>query len=91
MSAYLVHAIGAHPTIKVQLNTEVVDGAGDGKLELGVGVWRRITLGRLLAGLAALMNGTMLGSESAGIRLATATVESTTTGLNCCRHCLLRP
>ena len=33
MSAYLIHAIGAHPAIKVHLNTEVVDGGGDGKLE----------------------------------------------------------
>ncbi len=33
MSAYLVHAVGAHPAIKVHLNTEVVDGGGDGKLE----------------------------------------------------------
>jgi thioredoxin reductase (NADPH) len=33
MSAYLVHAIGAHPLIKVHLNTDVVDGGGDGKLE----------------------------------------------------------
>jgi thioredoxin reductase (NADPH) len=33
MSAYLVHAIGAQPAINVHLNTEVVDGGGDGKLE----------------------------------------------------------
>ena len=33
MSAYLVHAVGAHAAIKVHLNTEVVDGGGDGKLE----------------------------------------------------------
>jgi thioredoxin reductase (NADPH) len=33
MSAYLIHAIGAQPAIKVHLNTEVVDGGGDGKLE----------------------------------------------------------
>jgi thioredoxin reductase (NADPH) len=33
MSAYLVHAIGAHSAIEVHLNTEVVDGGGDGKLE----------------------------------------------------------
>ena len=33
MSAYLVQAIGAHPAIKVHLNTEVVGGGGDGRLE----------------------------------------------------------
>jgi thioredoxin reductase (NADPH) len=33
MSAYLVHAIGNQPTIDVHLNTEVVDGGGDGRLE----------------------------------------------------------
>ena len=33
MSAYLIHALEAHPAIKVHLNTEVVDGGGDGKLE----------------------------------------------------------
>ena len=33
MSAYLVHAIAAQPTIKVHLNTEVVDGGGNGRLE----------------------------------------------------------
>ena len=33
MSAYLVHAVRAHPAIKVHLSTEVVDGGGDGKLE----------------------------------------------------------
>ena len=36
MSAYLVHAVEAHPAIKVHLNTEVVDGGGDGKLEYAV-------------------------------------------------------
>ena len=33
MSTYLVHAIEAHPAVKVHLNTEVVDGGGDGRLE----------------------------------------------------------
>ena len=33
MSAYLVDAISALPMIKVHLNTEVVDGQGDGQLE----------------------------------------------------------
>jgi thioredoxin reductase (NADPH) len=33
MSAYLVEAIGTHPAIKVHLNTEMVGGGGDGKLE----------------------------------------------------------
>jgi thioredoxin reductase (NADPH) len=33
MSAYLVDAIGVQPVISVHLNTEVVDGGGDGKLE----------------------------------------------------------
>src|SRR3712207_2715133 len=36
MSAYLVQAVGAHPVIKVRLNTEVVDGGGDGTLEYAV-------------------------------------------------------
>jgi thioredoxin reductase (NADPH) len=36
MSAYLVQAIGAHPAIKVHLNTEVAGGGGDGKLEYAV-------------------------------------------------------
>jgi thioredoxin reductase (NADPH) len=36
MSAYLVHAVEAHPAIKVHLNTEVEDGGGDGKLEFVV-------------------------------------------------------
>lgn len=36
MSAYLVHAVSAHPVIKVHLNTEVVDGGGDGTLEYAV-------------------------------------------------------
>ena len=33
MSAYLVNAIAAQPMIKVQLNSEVVGGHGDGQLE----------------------------------------------------------
>jgi thioredoxin reductase (NADPH) len=33
MSAYLVRAIEAHPAVKVHLNTDVVGGGGDGKLE----------------------------------------------------------
>jgi thioredoxin reductase (NADPH) len=33
MSAYLVDAISAMPMIKVHVNTEVVDGHGDGQLE----------------------------------------------------------
>jgi thioredoxin reductase (NADPH) len=33
MSAYLIHAIGAQPAVKVHLNTQLVDGGGDGKLE----------------------------------------------------------
>jgi thioredoxin reductase (NADPH) len=33
MSAYLVQAIDAHPVVKVHLDTEVVGGGGDGKLE----------------------------------------------------------
>jgi len=33
MSAYLVHAIEAHRAISVHLNTEVVDGGGEGRLE----------------------------------------------------------
>jgi len=36
MSAYLVHAVEAHPAVKVHLNTEVVGGGGDGKLEYAV-------------------------------------------------------
>jgi thioredoxin reductase (NADPH) len=36
MSAYLVHAIEAHPAVKVHLNTEVVGGGGDGKLKYAV-------------------------------------------------------
>jgi thioredoxin reductase (NADPH) len=33
MSSYLVDAIAAQPVIQVHLNTEVVDGRGDGRLE----------------------------------------------------------
>ena len=33
MSAYLVQAIAANPAIRVHLNTEVVNGGGEGKLE----------------------------------------------------------
>lgn len=33
MSAYLIDAIAASPIIEVHLNTEVVDGQGDGRLE----------------------------------------------------------
>jgi thioredoxin reductase (NADPH) len=36
MSDYLVQAIRAHPAVKVHLNTEVLDGGGDGKLEYAV-------------------------------------------------------
>jgi thioredoxin reductase (NADPH) len=36
MSAYLVHAIEVQPVIKVHLNTEMVDGGGDGRLEFVV-------------------------------------------------------
>jgi thioredoxin reductase (NADPH) len=33
MSAYLVHAVNAHPVVEVHLNTEVAGGGGDGKLD----------------------------------------------------------
>ena len=34
MSAYLIDAIDAQPVIQIHLNSEVVDGTGDGRLEL---------------------------------------------------------
>ncbi len=34
MSAYLIDAIDAQPIIQIHLNSEVVDGTGDGRLEL---------------------------------------------------------
>jgi thioredoxin reductase (NADPH) len=42
MSTYLVQAIGAHPVIKVHLNTELVGGGGDGRLEYAV-IRNRVT------------------------------------------------
>jgi thioredoxin reductase (NADPH) len=42
MSAYLVEAIAAQPIIQVHLNTEVVDGQGEGRLE-SVTVRNRVT------------------------------------------------
>jgi thioredoxin reductase (NADPH) len=42
MSAYLVQAIGAHPIIKVHLNTELAGGGGDGRLEYVV-IRNRVT------------------------------------------------
>jgi thioredoxin reductase (NADPH) len=60
MSAYLVDTIAAHPTIHVHLNTEVVGGQGNGRLEQ-VRIRDRVTAGEQDLSLESLF--VMIGAH----------------------------
>ena len=76
MSAYLVHAVRAHSAIKVHLNTEVVDGGGDGKLEYVVvhdrvaGEDERLCLESLFVMIGARPRTQWLPTRCSGTRTA---------------------
>jgi thioredoxin reductase (NADPH) len=86
MSAYLIDAIAAHPIVQVHLNTEVIDGQGEGRLEsVSIRNWvTRETEHLTLHGLFVMIGGqprtdwlpAEVGRDSYGFLLTGADVQA---------------